>query len=313
MPELPEVQTTVTCLKKDLVGLSIKDVWSSYDSLYYKDKKNIKDKNYYKSFKKNILNKTILNVERKGKYVLIHLSDNTTILTHMKMTGHFLYGKYKKVSNKKRRDEKWIAVEKGPLKDDPFNRFIRLVFNLSNNNHLVLSDARKFATVFVYLTDNPPKNLVDLGSDPLQKTFTFKNFLDCLPQLSTKPIKQVLLDQKVISGIGNIYSDEILWESGVHPKSYVGAIPRHNLYKIYSSMKTILRQGINLKGDSMSDYRTPTGEKGFYHYYHNVYGKKGDPCSLRGCKGKIERMVIAGRSTHFCNQHQKRHVRKKRI
>ena len=306
MPELPEVQTTVSHLKEKIPGLIIKDVWSCYDSPYYKGKRNIKDKDYFKQFKREVTNKKILSVERKGKNILIHLSKDITILTHMKMSGHFLYGEYIKTPEKEKQVflGEWIAEKKGPLKDDPFNRFIRIVFTLSNKKHLTLSDSRKFATIYIYKTKSPPNSLLDLGPDPLDKNFTFKTFLKRLPYLSNKPIKQILLDHSVISGIGNIYSDEMLFSADIHPKSILRMIPRQKLYSLYSSMKFILRQGITLNGDSFSDYRKPDGERGSFHHHHSVYQKKGERCSKRGCKGVIEREIIGNRSSHFCNQHQ---------
>ena len=312
MPELPEVQTTVTSLKKTLPCLSIKDVWSCYDSPYYKGKENIKDKNYFKKFKKEVTNKTILDVDRKGKNILFHLSNEITVLTHMKMTGHYLYGRYRKTTNKEKSFlfEDWIADEKGPLLKDPFNRFIRLVFTLSNKKHLVLSDARKFATIFIYPTPSPPKALTDLGPDPLERSFSFKRFLECLPYLSRRPIKQVLLDQTILSGIGNIYSDEILWSAGIHPRSIVSSIPKEKLYEMYCAMKTILRQGIDLKGSSLSDYRQPNGERGSFQYRHKVYQKTGDPCPKKD-GGVTEQQLIGGRSAHFCNKHQVLYIPKK--
>ncbi len=306
MPELPEVQTTVNYLKREISGLSIKDVWSCYDSPFYKNKENIKDKNYFKKMKKEVRGRTISDVERKGKNILIHLSGDVTILIHMKMTGHLLYGEYRRTNRKEKRVtfENWIAVKKGPMRDDPFNRFIRLVFTLSNGLHLVLSDARKFATVFIYNTKDPPVSLMKLGPDPLQKNFTFKKFLECFPFLVGKQIKQTLLEQTVISGIGNIYSDEILWSAGVHPESSIEAIPQKKLYKIFSSMKFILHQGIDLGGNSVSDYRKPDGKKGSYQYRHKAYQKKGRKCSRRNCNGTIVRRMIKGRSTFFCCEHQ---------
>ncbi|MFP4539318.1 MAG: Fpg/Nei family DNA glycosylase [Candidatus Paceibacterota bacterium] len=306
MPELPEVQTTVTELNDQLVGLSIHGVWSSYDSKYYQGKRNIKDRDHFKRFKKETLNRTIVTINRIGKYILIRLSGDLTILIHMKMTGHLLYGRYRKAYRKEKEEKfaDWIALEEGPLKEDPFNRFIRLVFTLSNGKHLVLSDARKFATVCFFDTDDPPKAVKRLGPDPLLKDFTFKVFLEILPYHSQKPIKSVLLDQEVIAGIGNIYSDEILWNSGIHPMSTTGAIPQKALFELYRSMKVILRQGVRLGGDSVSDYRNPSGAKGNYHYHHKAYQNTGSSCSRRGCKGVIRRCVIGGRSTHFCDQHQ---------
>ncbi|MGM0482615.1 MAG: DNA-formamidopyrimidine glycosylase [Patescibacteria group bacterium] len=306
MPELPEVHTTVEYLKKSVVGLKIKDVWSNYDSAFYKGKKSIKDRNYFKDLRRVVINREIVNVTRKGKNVLIHLSGDLTILTHMKMTGHFLYGKYYKTTTKedKRIFGEWATKEKGPLSEDPFNRFIHLVFSLSNGKHLVLSDARKFATVFVYENSSPPRAITCLGPDPLDRSFTFSSFLNRLPHASQKSIKQVLLDQKIISGVGNIYSDELLWRAKTHPESRVVSLPRKTLYSIYDSMKFILREGINLKGDSVSDYRLPNGEKGSYHYNHKVYRKKGERCSYRGCKGEIKRTVIGGRGSYYCDRHQ---------
>src|ERR1700675_1511873 len=140
MPELPEVQTTSSILNKKIKGLKILDVWTDYDSPFNKGKNNIKDKKYFSFFRKEILNKKVLSVERKAKNVLINVSGNKTILVHMKMTGHLLYGKYGFDG------KKWSPPTSGPL-SDPFNRFIHLAFSLSDKNTLVLSDTRKFAKV----------------------------------------------------------------------------------------------------------------------------------------------------------------------
>jgi formamidopyrimidine-DNA glycosylase len=133
MPELPEVQTTASGLHSVLPGLKIVDIWNDYKSSYFKGKDNIKDPNFYKYFKKEIIGKRIISVNRRAKNVLINLSDNKTILIHMKMTGHLLYGDYDK--------------------NDPYNRFIRLIFNLSNGKTLELCDTRRFAKVSLIPTD----------------------------------------------------------------------------------------------------------------------------------------------------------------
>lgn len=112
------------------------------------------------------------------------------------------------------------------------------------------------------------------------------------------------MDQNIISGIGNIYSDEMLFSANIHPKSILRTIPRQEFYYLYTAIKKILRQGIILNGDSFSDYRKPDGEKGSFHHHHSVYQKKGERCIKRGCKGIIERRIIGNRSSHFCNQHQ---------
>lgn len=287
MPELPEVETTTKELGKLLPGLKISNVWTSYDSPYFYGKNHIKDPEYFKEFKKRIIGKKIKGTSRQGKNVLIHLEDNTTILIHMKMTGHLLYGKYelkKKV---------WVAVEDGPLKD-PFNGFIRLVFELSNGKHLVLSDVRKFAKITIL--ENA--EIEGLGPDPLSiKLGEFKDRILKKPQ---GKIKTVLMDQSILSGIGNIYSDEALWLSKIHPETPVSKLKESDLKELFSNTKKVLKKGISFKGDSTSDYRNPSGEKGGFQHHHRVYRLRGKKCVRKDCEGVISRTVVNGRSAHFC-------------
>ncbi len=300
MPELPEVETTVRSLNK-LSGLSIKDFWTSYNSPFYKGKENIKDKKYLELFKKNIINKQILSAERRAKNILIHLSGDITILVHMKMTGHFLHGEYKfKKNNWKPKDEK------GPL-NDMHNKFIRAVFILSDGKHLAFSDMRKFAKINFFNTDtiNKHKELSKLGPEPLDKKFSFENFKKVLLKKPNGKIKQVLMMPEIISGIGNIYSDEILWASDIHPFSSPIKIPDSNLKKAFEAMREILESSIKTGGDSMSDFRRIDGTKGGFQNFHKAYRKTNDRCSKRNCLGVIKKMKIGGRSAHFCNLHQK--------
>ena len=299
MPELPEVETTARMLNERIKGLVICDVWTDYDSSFHKGKENIKDKNYFKYFKKSIVGGTVLCVRRRAKNVLIDVSGNKTILTHMKMTGHFLYGEYS-FSGKK-----WSPKVAGPLKD-PFNRFVHLVFTLSNNMHLVLSDTRKFAKVFVFNTNKADeiKDIEKLGPEPLDKNFSFDLFKERLLTKPTGKIKTVLMNQEVIAGIGNIYSDESLWASGIHPETKVKNISDNELKSLFKNVIKILEQSIGVGGDSMSDYRNPDGIKGGYQNSHKVYRRAGEKCLLKGCKGIIRRIKVGGRSAHYCDLHQ---------
>lgn len=304
VPELPEVQTTVNILHKKVKGLRISNVWSDYNSLFNKGKENIKDPKYFSWFRKELVGKKVIRVRRRAKNVLIDVSDGKTILVHMKMTGHLMYGKYKFSKNK------WTPTAEGPL-SDPYNRFIHLVFTFSNDKHLVLSDTRKFAKVIVFDTKEQNRNEMSLfGPEPLDKNFSYKVFIDSLYKRPTGRIKNVLMDQTVIAGIGNIYSDEVLWGSSVHPEERVENIRNTNLKKIYNNIKLVLRKSLRLGGDSMSDYRNPNGEKGRFQDFHKVYRKKGEMCQLKGCGGIIERKVVGGRSAHFCNCHQRLLARK---
>ncbi len=303
MPELPEVYTTVEGLKKTIIGQTIKDVWSDfYVNTACGNSQTIKNKKYFDYFKQIVVGAKIISIEKKGKNILIHIKSRLnlenlqgltlilyTIIIHMKMTGHLMVGDYKK----------------GPLQDS-YNQFIHLVFSLSNNKHLVLSDMRKFASVTIFETTklHQHKTLSKLGSDPLDPKFNAKKLFEIMCKKKRTPIKSALLDQKAIAGIGNIYSDEILWQTDIHPLSFADKIPKEKFAEIFKAMQKILKLSIKYGGDSKSDYRNVFGEKGGFQNFHKVYGKKGQKCSKRNCSGIIERIVIRGRSAHFCSKHQ---------
>ena len=174
---------------------------------------------------------------------MIHLNNHHTIIIHMKMTGHLMAGKYEKVG--KAQGASWEAIEDGPLQD-PYNKFIHLVFSLSDGRQLVLSDARKFASVTISKSDelNLHHNVGNLGPEPLDKSFSLEKFKKIFSTKRNIPIKSLLMDQSVIAGIGNIYSDEILWAVGVHPTSVPHKIPVQMQNEIYKAMQKILNFSI---------------------------------------------------------------------
>jgi len=332
LPELPEVQTTVNGINKKLKGLRIVDIWTDYPARHYDNpqwqnsekisSRQIKNKHFFNYFKKNIVGKKITGAERRAKNVLIHLSANKTpskttkgrcetILIHMKMTGHLLFGKYEKVNTKtknlKPKTTKWVAQEPGPLRDDSFNQFIHLVFSLSNGKHLVLSDMRKFAKVLLIENFglNTSSELSHLGPEPLTSNFSLKVLKERLNKKPNWPIKSALMDQTLISGIGNIYSDEILWASNIHPLRKVEDLKTSQFIKILVNTKLILKKGIDFKGDSMSDYRNIDGRRGRFQNEHQAYRRTGKPCTKKRCPGTIKRTGVRGRNAHFCSTHQK--------
>lgn len=301
MPELPEVTTTALRLNDLITGQKILSVWTNYGSAYFKGKNNIKDRDYFKYFEKEIINKKITGVSRIGKNVLINISGPKTILIHMKMTGHLLYGNYEKVSNE------WCATTPGPLQDK-FNGYIRLIFELSGGKQLALSDVRRFAKVTL-IKDGDVKNFDDtkhLGADPMSPGFNLAKFKEVLNKKPTGRIKNVLMDQEIIAGIGNIYSDEALWLSGIHPETAVKKLSDADLKSLLKNTKKVLKLGIHFGGDSTSDYRRPDGTPGEFQHKHNVYRRRGEKCRKRGCGGTIIRKVVGGRSAHFCDTHQKK-------
>lgn len=287
MPELPEVETIVRGLRSRILGLKIKDVWTDF-------KKILKKPKSFKEFKKSLKGKKIKNIRRRGKNILIDLSSNKVLLIHQKMTGHLLFGKW--VFKK----GEWFSKIRGPLRDDSHNRFLHFIFFLEKDKHLALSDLRKFAKIELWDKNEleNSKGFKSLGPEPLRETFTFSIFKQTLGKRKRGKIKQVLMDQKIIAGIGNIYSDEILWEAKVNPFRDIKTLKEKELKKIYRAIRNILKKGIKVKGDSISDYRKVDGTKGGFGILEKVYRKEGKECER--CKSPIKRKKIGGRSAHFC-------------
>jgi formamidopyrimidine-DNA glycosylase len=283
MPELPEVETIVTDLKRFTPGSKITNVWTDVSS--------------FKKIKREIVGEKILGVKRRGKNILIELTRDKTILVHQKMTGHLMYGKWKKKENK------WESVLPGPMRDDPENRFIHLVLSLSDKHQLALCDMRKFAKVVVLKTEELAEALSKLGPEPFHKNFNFKKFKEIITSKNRK-IKTVLMDQTAIAGIGNIYSDEILWMADVHPLKKANSLKESELNKIFKAIKPVLRKAIKARGSSYIDYRDAQGKKGKYQEMQNAYGLKGEKCKKHD-GGTIKKIRVDGRSSSFCPVHQK--------
>ena len=290
MPELPEVQTTVNGLNSKVLKRAFVDVWTDWSKLVKKPKD-------FKQFGKEIKNKKIIKVWRRAKNIILDLSEGYSLLMHLKMTGHLLVGKWKQI------DGKWKPVKEGPL-NDPYNRFLHIILFLDNNEMLALSDARKFAKLELWKTEDllNSADLKNLGPEPLDKNFTFNKFKEVFKDKKGK-IKQVIMDPKVIAGIGNIYASEILWQVKIHPAENVANLKEKELKLLYKTIIKILELGIKLGGDSFSDYRKVDGSKGGFHTERKVYSREGEKC--KRCKTKIKRIKIASRSSFFCPQCQK--------
>ena len=298
MPELPEVETIVRGLNNralKILSARFLDVWTDF-------KKIIKKPKNFGQFKKLLKGKKIERITRRGKNIILDLSGGLSLLIHQKLTGHLLFGKWQLVGGK------WRPLKRGPL-EDPMNRFLHLIFWLDNGHQLALSDLRKFAKVELWKTNELEKDegLKKLGPDPLGKSFIFEDFKKALRGTQGKPrkgkIKQVLMDQNVIAGIGNIYSDEILWASKINPLKGVSELSTAKLKKIYFQTQDILKKAIRMRGTSVSDFRDVEGRKGFFEKTLKVYRKKGKKCPR--CSTPIKRIKIGGRSAHFCPKCQK--------
>lgn len=284
MPELPEVQTIVNELNKSIVGQEITKIWLDAPQI-------IKEPTPREWISK-LKGSKILGIRRRAKNILIDLRDDNMLLVHLKMTGHFLVGKWRIVNG--------VALPVSPaFLKERVNRYVHLILYLKSGLMLGLSDMRKFAKVVFGKRDDIElsDNLRELGPEPLDPKFTFAKFSELIGA-GKKNIKQVLMDQGVISGIGNIYSDDILWAAKISPLKTAHALNLVEKKNMWTAMKRILRKAIKLRGTSISDYRDPMGQLGSYADARLVYRREGEAC--KRCDSKIKRIKIGGRSAHYC-------------
>jgi len=292
MPEGPEVETIVNDLNRKIVGRRIIGVWTDWPKMI---------KTGAKTLEKGIKSARIKTVRRRGKNILIDLDKDRLLLIHQKMTGHLLVGKWEvKKEGPKYRP---VPLVKGPLQER-VNDFIRLIFYLDNGQQLALSDMRRFAKVLFGKTKDIEnlKELKNLGVDPTDPKTTFKDFTAAITK-RTRNIKQVLMDQTVISGVGNIYADDILWFTKIHPLKRANNLTNRELKNIWLATRSILKKAIKLRGTSTADFRDTAGKKGSYGNAVLAYRRTGLPC--KRCKTLIKRIKIGGRSAHFCPECQK--------
>ena len=290
MPELPEVQTTVDGLNSMVLSKTIAGVWSDWKKLVKKPKD-------FGQFEKDIKGKRIKKIWRRAKNIIFDLSGGYSLLVHQKMTGHLLVGNWKlEIGN-------WVPVEAGPL-NDPYNRFLHIIFFLNGGKMMALSDARKFAKIELWKTDEllDSEEFKKLGPEPLDKDFTFLKFKEVFKNKKGK-IKQVMMDPAVIAGIGNIYASEILWWAKIHPGEGTHKLSDKQLKMIYTYTKKVLTSAVKLGGESFSDYRKPDGTKGDFDTERKAYKREGQKCSR--CGTKIKRIKLGGRSSFFCPSCQK--------
>ncbi len=276
MPELPEVETTVLLLRKKTLDKVFVCVWAE-------SKNNLSNK---------LKGKKIKEITRHGKGIFFYLSSGESLFIHLRMTGHLLYGKWE------RKREGWVSKEK--IMQHPKNGFLRYIFFLSNGKQLALSDQRKFATVAIISKEGKERYLSRLGPEPLEikKEDFFRIF-----KKKRGRIKSFLMNQQLISGIGNIYASEILFKAKIRPERRIDSLSQEEIEGLYRYMKIILKKGLILQGDSTSDFRLLNGKKGGYQEKHLVYNRKNLPCPL--CKKKIIKTTLAGRGTYFCSKCQK--------
>jgi formamidopyrimidine-DNA glycosylase len=264
MPELPEVETVVRGLRGPLVGRIFTDVTILWPNAI---------KTPIPNLEANLPGRQIEAISRRAKYLQFHLSGGKTLLLHLKMSGDLL-------------------VE--PV-DTPLHRHVRTVFGLDNGHQLRFKDMRKFGRV--YLVDDPQTVTGRLGPEPLADDFLAADFKALFNRRSGR-LKPLLLNQNFIAGIGNIYADESCFLAGIDPRRQVDTLSDAEKEKLYHAIRQSLLRGIMHKGASLDDvYRG-----GEFQHHFQAYGRTGEPCLK--CGASIVRIVLGGRSTHFCSRCQ---------
>ena len=269
MPELPEVETVKNSLKELVLNKKIISVDVYYDRII----QNVP----IEYFKKSLINETFVDIKRLGKF-LIFIFEKHILLSHLRMEGkYFLKGQ----------------EEKG--------KHEHVIFNLENNETLRYNDTRKFGVMYLVKPDKLfiDTPLKDLGLEPFSKDLTSSYLLSKF-KIKKTPIKTILLDQSIITGIGNIYADEILFKSRIYPLKKASLLNESECLKIIDNTKEILEEAISLGGTTIRSYTSSLGVKGSYQTKLLVHTKTNCPL----CNKKLEVIKIGGRSTYYCSNRQ---------
>jgi len=266
MPELPEVETIARGLQKTVGGKKIKDVNVIFPGIVKQDSKN---------FKKNVEKSKIIRVRRRGKYILIDLSNEKTILTHLGMTGSLLFLK----------------------SSTPLDKHDHLVVKFyQSQKGLRYRDTRKFGRIKSFSTSQE-KNISDLKKlGPESLNISFSDFVNLFRKRKGR-VKSALLNQQILAGLGNIYADESLFEAQIHPLQKTDKLSPQKLKKLHQGIQKILKKAIKAGGSSIENYHNVDGEIGSFQLQHKVYGREGLPC--KRCRARIKRVKISQRSSYF--------------
>jgi formamidopyrimidine-DNA glycosylase len=283
MPELPEVETITRQLDVHLKNKVIADIE------ILSEKNFIGDPNVLK-------NQKVVSVSRRAKNLIFSFGTDLYMLVHLKMTGQLIY-----VASEGRVAGGHPSHD---FHDKLPNKHTRVIFSFTDRSKLFYNDMRKFGWCRVVSKKELDDYFADFGPDasPLVKA---EYLMEQAKSLKKTNIKEFLLNQNIISGIGNIYTDEILYEMRLHPETLVSKLKKADWEKLAKVIDEKLRQAIAKGGTTDSDYVNANGEKGGMQNYLNVYHRTGEPCP-RDCGGKIERIKVAGRGTHYCPVCQKK-------
>jgi len=266
MPELPEVETIKRELEKAILGKKITEVCVHHPAVIRQPSVD--------KFKKGLQGAAIKHILRKAKVLILELSNGKSLVIHLKMTGQLVYPGSGKNS--------------------------RLSFHLSDGRILDFNDRRLFADLRLLDDWRSLKFIQGLGPEPFD--LSLEEFKKKLAAKKTK-IKPLLMDQRFISGIGNLYAAEALFRAKIHPARPAQSLSEKEKGLLFKEIRKTLLEAIQHKGSSVDQYVQLSGEPGDYAKYHRVYGRQGKPCPV--CKVPVKRIALGGRGTYFCPQCQK--------
>lgn len=272
MPELPEVETTASDLRPDIVGQQITGVHVLWERTVAEPGAG--------ALVELLPGQRIIDVGRRGKYIMMALDSGMTLICHLRMTGR-------------------LRVEPGgdeagaePPDVEPY---VRAWFDLGDGRRLVFADMRKFGRI--WLAGNRQDVVGKLGPEPLDPGFTAEVLGDRLRRRHPA-IKALLLDQTVVAGLGNIYADEALHSAGIHPLRRGDSLAEDEVVRLHAAIVTVLNAAVRGRGTTLRDYRPPYGERGNFFDELKVYQRTDQPCVK--CGEPIRRIRVTQRSTHFC-------------
>ncbi|MCC2646673.1 MAG: Formamidopyrimidine-DNA glycosidase [Rickettsiaceae bacterium] len=272
MPELPEVETVRRSLEPFIIDKTIIGVETFRDNLRYPFPNNLEEL---------CINNKIISVERRAKYLILKLENNYNIIVHLGMSGRFTLSPMREI-----------------VKHD------HIIFTLEDNNILTLNDPRRFG-----LIDLIPQNemashkyFANLGPEPLTDDFNASYFLKAALRKSS-PIKNFIMDSKIVVGVGNIYASESLHIASIHPERPANSLSAKEVERLVQAIKDVLNKAIIAGGSTLKDFVSGQGDAGYFQHNFLVYGKHGKTCAI--CNNIIEKMIQAGRASFFCKRCQK--------
>jgi formamidopyrimidine-DNA glycosylase len=287
MPELPEVETVRRGLLSSLEGHVVTHVLARRPDLRFP---------FPEHFKERLEGARVLHLRRRAKYMLAELSTGETLVMHLGMTGRFEIAEHGRT----------LTPGAFALKAPDGQKHAHVVLDTDAGRRLTYVDARRFGFMGLIRSDRLDEHpwFKGMGPEPLGPEFTAAALAEALKGRS-QAIKTLLLDQRIVAGLGNIYVCEALWRAAISPLRAGGQVSRPRLAALVEAVRAVLEEAIEAGGSTLRDFQAADGSLGYFQHRFQAYDREDEPCLKPGCRGVIRRKVQGGRSTFFCPEHQK--------